>query len=151
LLAPRPTPKLEDHPSSAVRDSLFNLFAATLLIRGRSSIRNLRTRHAMVTETHYMGVYPLCQLSCLHRRPFRIAFIQFLSGLKVYIGRTLKMTERNHPVANLEYMHLDIHDVVLGHKFKLTFIFVTRVFWKSNRGSVLNIVFFPAVWTEFVF
>ena len=29
LLAPRPTPKLEDHPSSAVRDCLFNLFAAT--------------------------------------------------------------------------------------------------------------------------
>ena len=32
LLAPRPTPKLEDHPSSAVRDCLFNLFPATLLI-----------------------------------------------------------------------------------------------------------------------
>ena len=31
LLAPRPTPKLEDHLSSAVRDCLFNLFAATLL------------------------------------------------------------------------------------------------------------------------
>jgi len=52
------------------------------------------------------------------------------------------MMEQNHPVANLEYMHLDIHDVVLGHKFKLTFIFVTSAFWKSNRGSVLNIVFF---------
>jgi len=37
LLAPRPTPKLEDHPSSAVRDCLFNIFAATLLIGGRSS------------------------------------------------------------------------------------------------------------------
>ena len=37
LLAPRPTPKLEDHPSSAVRDCLFNLFAATLLIGSRSS------------------------------------------------------------------------------------------------------------------
>ena len=52
LLAPRPTPKLEDHPSSAVRDCLFNLFAATLHIGGRSSIRNLRTRHALVTGTH---------------------------------------------------------------------------------------------------
>ena len=52
LLAPRPTPKLEDHPSSAVRDCLFNFFAATLLIRDRSSIRNLRTRHAVVTWTH---------------------------------------------------------------------------------------------------
>ena len=54
LLAPRPTPKLEDHPSSAVHGYIFNLFAVTLLIRGRSSIRNLRTRHAVVTGTHYM-------------------------------------------------------------------------------------------------
>jgi hypothetical protein len=52
LLAPRPTPKLEDHPLSAVRDCLFNLFAATLHIGARSSIRNLRTRHAVVTGTH---------------------------------------------------------------------------------------------------
>jgi hypothetical protein len=33
LLAPLPTPKLEDHPLSAVRDCLFNVFAATLHIR----------------------------------------------------------------------------------------------------------------------
>ena len=52
LLAPRPTPKLEDHLLSDARDCLFNLFAATLHIRGRSSIRNLRTRHAVVTGTH---------------------------------------------------------------------------------------------------
>jgi hypothetical protein len=30
LLAPRPTPKLGDHPLSAVRDCLFKIFAATL-------------------------------------------------------------------------------------------------------------------------
>ena len=30
LLAPRSTPKLEDHPLSAARDCLFNIFAATL-------------------------------------------------------------------------------------------------------------------------
>jgi hypothetical protein len=30
LLVPRPTPKLEDHPLSAVRDCLFNIFAAAL-------------------------------------------------------------------------------------------------------------------------
>jgi len=52
LLAPCPTPKLEDHPLSAVRDCLFNLFAATLHIGGRFSIRNRRTRHAVVTGTH---------------------------------------------------------------------------------------------------
>jgi hypothetical protein len=55
MLAPRPTPKLEDHPSSAVRGCLFNLFTATRRIGGRSSIRNLRTRHAVVTETHIHG------------------------------------------------------------------------------------------------
>jgi hypothetical protein len=32
LLAPRPTPKLEGHPLSAVRDCLINVFAATLHI-----------------------------------------------------------------------------------------------------------------------
>jgi hypothetical protein len=30
LLGPRPPPKLEDHPLSAVRDCLFNIFASTL-------------------------------------------------------------------------------------------------------------------------
>ena len=32
LLAPRPPPKLEDHPLSAVRDCLFNILAAALHI-----------------------------------------------------------------------------------------------------------------------
>jgi hypothetical protein len=31
LLAPRPAPKLEDHPLPAVRDCLFSIFAASLL------------------------------------------------------------------------------------------------------------------------
>ena len=53
LLAPSTTSKLEDHPLSAVHDSLFNLFAVTLHIVGRSSIRNLRTRHALLTGTRY--------------------------------------------------------------------------------------------------
>jgi len=52
LLAPRPTPKLEDHPSLAVEDCLFNIFAASLHIGGRSFTRYLRTRHAMATGTH---------------------------------------------------------------------------------------------------
>jgi hypothetical protein len=52
LSAPRPTPKLQNHPLSAVRDCLFNIFVAMLHIGGRSSIRNLRTRHAVVTGTH---------------------------------------------------------------------------------------------------
>jgi len=52
LLAPHPTPKLEDRPFSAVRDYLFNIFSATIHTGGRSSKRNLRTRHAVVTGTH---------------------------------------------------------------------------------------------------
>ena len=55
LLTPPLTPKLEDYPLSAVRDCLFNLFAATLHIGGRSSIRNLRARHAVLTGTHKHG------------------------------------------------------------------------------------------------
>jgi hypothetical protein len=51
LLAPRSTPKLEDHTLSAACDCLFNIFAATLHTAGRSSIRNLRTRHSVVTGT----------------------------------------------------------------------------------------------------
>ena len=52
FLAPRPTPKQEDQPLSAVRDCLFNIFAATIHIGGRSSIPNLRTRSAVVTSFH---------------------------------------------------------------------------------------------------
>jgi len=52
FLALCPTPKLEDHPLSAVRDCLFNIFVATLHIGDRFSFRNLRTRHALVKGSH---------------------------------------------------------------------------------------------------
>ena len=55
LLAPRPTPKLEDHTVSAVRICLFNIFAPTLHIGGRSSIRSLRIRHASLQRPTYHG------------------------------------------------------------------------------------------------
>ena len=58
LLARNPTPKLENHALSAVRDWLLNIFAYTLHIGGRSSIRKLRTRHAVVylsSSLAYMG------------------------------------------------------------------------------------------------
>ena len=45
FLAPRPTPKLEDQPLSAVHDCLFNIFAATLHIGSRSSILTLWRRN----------------------------------------------------------------------------------------------------------
>ena len=81
LLAPRPTPKLEDHPLSAVRDCLFNIFAATLHIGGRSSIRNPRTRHAVVTGTHYKTYNKICddyfqQKSLCHPFYFLLIFLQ---------------------------------------------------------------------------
>ena len=52
LLAILPTPMLQDHPLSAVRDYFFSIFAATHHIGGRSSFSNLRTLHAEVTGTH---------------------------------------------------------------------------------------------------
>ena len=51
LSALRPTTKLKDQTLSAVRNSLFNIFAATLHIGGRYFFRNLRTRHFAVTGT----------------------------------------------------------------------------------------------------
>jgi hypothetical protein len=50
LLTPHQTPKLENHPLSAVCDCLFHVFAATLHIGGRSSVHNLRKHHAMVMD-----------------------------------------------------------------------------------------------------
>jgi len=47
-------PKLQDHPLSSVRDYLFNIFAATLRLGGRSLNRKLRTRHAVVTGIHFL-------------------------------------------------------------------------------------------------
>jgi hypothetical protein len=47
-LSPRPNTKLEDHPLSALRDCLFNVFSPTLHIGDRSSNRYLRTHHAVV-------------------------------------------------------------------------------------------------------
>jgi hypothetical protein len=41
LLAPRSTPRLENHLLSAVRDCLFNTFATLLHFGGRSSVRRL--------------------------------------------------------------------------------------------------------------
>jgi len=52
LLALCPAPKLEDQPLSAVRDCLFKIFAATLHTGGRFSIRNMRSRYAVVTRNH---------------------------------------------------------------------------------------------------
>jgi hypothetical protein len=81
VVTPRPTSKLEYHPLSAVRDCIFSIFAATLHIGGRSSIRNRRTRHAVMTGAHLtLGSHVLecCQITFInydsHRRS---TFLQF--------------------------------------------------------------------------
>ena len=51
MLAPRPTPKLEDHTLSAVLDYLFDIFATILHIGGRFSTHNLRSHRVVVTGT----------------------------------------------------------------------------------------------------
>ena len=57
VVSASPNPQAGGHPLSTVRDCLFNLFAATLHVGGRSSIRKLRTLHAAVTGTHKHGAY----------------------------------------------------------------------------------------------
>jgi hypothetical protein len=49
LLAPRPTPKLQDHPWSAVHDVIHSYLPCLQVI---SSIHNPRTRRVVVTGTH---------------------------------------------------------------------------------------------------
>jgi len=93
LLAPRPTTKLEDHTLSVVRDSLFNIFAATVHIGGRFSIRNLRTSHAVVRETRLswtQGQISLVNLPMKitnvadNVKEFKIALKQFLCPYSFY-------------------------------------------------------------------
>jgi hypothetical protein len=55
MLAPHPTPKLEDHLLSATSDCLLNIFVATLHIEGCSSIRDLRICHSMLKGAYYHG------------------------------------------------------------------------------------------------
>ena len=84
LVALRPTPKLEDHPSSAVRDCLFNLFAAALLIGGHSSIRCNHKLHIFIIfvvqlfsnwrklhscSTRNIGIFSYMQKSCSASSP----------------------------------------------------------------------------------
>jgi hypothetical protein len=52
LLAPRPTPKLEDHPLSFVRCCSFNIFAANLQLEAVPSICNPRTRQQALRILH---------------------------------------------------------------------------------------------------
>jgi hypothetical protein len=55
VVSTSPKPKLEDHPFLAFRDYLFNIFLP-YISGGRCSIRNLRTRHAVVTGNRIQGL-----------------------------------------------------------------------------------------------
>jgi hypothetical protein len=55
-----PIPELEGHPLSAVRDLILRTFKATFHIGGRSSVRRLRTRHAVVTGAHLSWLFVHC-------------------------------------------------------------------------------------------
>jgi hypothetical protein len=117
LSAPRPTPKLEDHPLSAVRNCLFNIFTATLHTGGRSSIRNPKTRHAVVTGTPLpcngtnmeMNIH-VCVSECIYPAEFPLLF----SGATGVAAR--KMPSPIRPVrfyfrncANILHIHLYIN------------------------------------------
>jgi hypothetical protein len=60
LMALRLTPKPKNHPLSAVRDCLFNIFTTILHTGGRSSIRNLKalwqrpTYHGMILDWYVL-------------------------------------------------------------------------------------------------
>jgi hypothetical protein len=57
-----PKPQAEDQLLSVAHDCLFKLFAATLHIGDRSSIRNMRTCHALVTGSHLSRWDPTLQI-----------------------------------------------------------------------------------------
>ena len=52
VVSTSPKPQAGGPPIVGCPDCLVNTLAATLHIGGRSSIRNLRTRHYLVTGTH---------------------------------------------------------------------------------------------------
>ena len=94
LSTPRLTPKLKKHPLSAVRDCLFNIFAVTFHIRGRSSIRNLRTRRAVLTGLTYHGkikIYgTLIMLVVLHGYESWSLILREVYRLSIFESRVLR-------------------------------------------------------------
>jgi hypothetical protein len=71
VVKPRPTPKLEGHPLSAVRDCLFNTFAATLHISGR---------HLLYPQPEDAP----CRGDLTRVRPFKPAYCWFALKVKLH-------------------------------------------------------------------
>ena len=79
VVSTSPNPQAGGPPLSAVRDCLFNIFAATLQIGGRSSIRNARTRHATVTGTHLSRDINFILIKNQLYQNHRISHVSFLT------------------------------------------------------------------------
>ena len=89
LLATCANPNLGDYILSPVRDCLFNIFATTIHTGCRSSIRNLRTRHAVVTGTHlswevvgkqYIHIY-----ACIYLFIYACMYVNYLFSKKTLV------------------------------------------------------------------
>ena len=78
---------------SAVCDSLFNIFTATVHIGGRSSIRNPRTRHVVVTGTHltWRKIHNE-ELNDLYCSPSTVRVIKLIRMR--WVGHVARMGER---------------------------------------------------------
>ena len=113
LLAPLTIPMLEYHPSSAVRDCLFNIFAASLHIGGRPSTRNLRTRHIEMTGTHF----PLRSLYFVWQISFIISTAIPPSVWPIeWVGNVNKISEQTE--SGKRYLSDNI--MIIYHVYKLT-------------------------------
>ena len=126
LLAPGPTPKLEDHASSAVRGCLFNLFTATLHIGGHFSIRNLRTRHAVVTSMD-----TICGLGSINRRQPLRGLCEIVKAMK----SNLKFKFARTALAITIFLEQDLNQPILVHVTPVVYNY-----WPSFRQAPQKII-----------
>jgi hypothetical protein len=91
LSEPRQIPKQEDHPLSAIRDSLFNIFAAILPTGICSSIRNDRKQQVLniVTVICIYALQGMQSASSLHRKCWET---YGLCGFAAFLNSPLKST-----------------------------------------------------------
>jgi hypothetical protein len=150
LLATRPTPKLYDHPLSAVRDCIVNIFTATLHTAGRSSIRNLKTRHALLTGTHssHMGLTNWYNPKCFSPQgaTFRKYWYILWAGSKMYVSRCKHPIKEHRVVCYVAkhttrfsliwYLHVDTYYVDPVHKIYQYSLQVAP--WGLKRSGVYS-------------
>jgi len=101
LLVPRPTPKLEDHPMSAVPDCSSGIFVATIHIRGRPSIRAMPRWQGPVYRmrpTHYV--------TCVH---FVSKFWKLLRSINSSRFLVILYLKKNCPSSSKFYCKRDQH------------------------------------------